>query len=163
MAMGRYKVEASRVINASAARVWAILADYQEGHPAILPPKYFRDLEVVEGGVGAGTVITFQMHLLGATSSARMVVSEPEPGRILQETDASTGVTTTFILDPQGGGQGVRVTFRTELRSRGGPFGVLERFLVRGALRRVYAEELSLLAALAEKGAQTPGASSARR
>jgi hypothetical protein len=41
----------------------------------------------------------------------------------------------------------------TELRSRGGPLGALERFLARSALRRIYAEELALLAALAERDA----------
>lgn len=161
--MRRYQIEATRDINASAERVWAILVDYREGHPAILPRKYFSELEVVEGGVGAGTVIAFQMHLLGTKQSFRMVVTEPEPGRILQETDTSTGVATSFLLDSRGPGQGTRVTFRTELQSRGGPIGVLERFLSTAALRRVYTEELALLAALAEEGAPAAGVSSARR
>ena len=44
------------VMNAPAAKVYEVLSDYQEGHPAILPRKYFIDLTVEEGGRGAGTV-----------------------------------------------------------------------------------------------------------
>ena len=41
-------------IDAPAAKVYGILADYHVGHPSILPPA-FRNLIVEEGGVGAGT------------------------------------------------------------------------------------------------------------
>lgn len=153
--MRAYRVEASREIAAPAERVWGILADYREGHPKILPSRYFQDVVVVEGGIGAGTVVAFRMRLLGQTQVYRMAVTEPEPGRVLRETDTNSGVATTFIVDPLDPGQSVRVTFATELWSRGGPLGALERFLARTALRRVYAEELALLAALAAAGART--------
>jgi hypothetical protein len=153
--MHTYQVSASREIAAPAGRVWGILADYQKGHPKILPSKYFQDVVVVDGGVGAGTVVAFRMRLLGQTQVYRMAVTEPEPGRVLRETDTSSGVATSFVVDPLEPGRRVRVTIVTELRSRGGPLGALERFLARAALRRVYIEELALLAALVESSAST--------
>lgn len=152
--MRKYQIQAARDIAASADRVWEILSDYRTEHPRILPGKYFSELTVLEGGVGAGTVIAFKMRLLGATQSYCMEVTEPEPGRVLLETDKRTGVATAFILDPLDPERRTRVTISTELRSRGGPIGALERFLARSALRRVYQEELDLLAGLAQRESQ---------
>ncbi len=45
---------AERTIPAPAAAVYALLADYRDGHPRILPPA-FSDLTVLQGGIGAGT------------------------------------------------------------------------------------------------------------
>jgi hypothetical protein len=45
-------VSVSAIIHAPAARVYDILADYRQHHPRIVPPEYFRKIEVVEGGVG---------------------------------------------------------------------------------------------------------------
>lgn len=153
--MRAYRIEAAREIDAPAERVWGILADYRTEHPKILPPKYFTDLVAVQGGVGTGTVIAFRMRLLGKTQTYRMAVTEPEPGRVLRETDVSTGVSTSFVIDPLEAGARVRVSIVTELQSRSGPLGALERFLARSALRRVYVEELQLLAALAAAGARS--------
>src|SRR5918993_898798 len=56
-----FTVSAMRRVPAPPAEVYAILADYTEGHPHILPSSYFRNIEVEEGGVGAGTRIRFDM------------------------------------------------------------------------------------------------------
>ena len=56
-----------RRVPAPPAEVYAILADYTEGHPHILPSAYFRNIEVEEGGVGAGTRIRFEMTVLGTS------------------------------------------------------------------------------------------------
>ena len=44
--MTHYHAEASEIINAPPEKVYAILADYHEGHPAILPARYFTGLTV---------------------------------------------------------------------------------------------------------------------
>ena len=50
-------VEESAVIGAPTSKVYDIIADYQNGHPHIVPKKYFKSVEVESGGVGAGSII----------------------------------------------------------------------------------------------------------
>ena len=139
-----YTVTASATIGAPAEIVYTILADYNEGHPHILPRKYFTFLAVERGGVGEGTLIRFGMRAFGRTRVARAAVTEPEPGRVLVETALDEGGTvTTFIVEPEG--RQSRVTFRTELSSAAGLAGAIERFLATRYLRRVYALELQQL------------------
>jgi hypothetical protein len=125
--------------------VYRILADYREGHPSILPPDYFRDLRVEEGGTGAGTRIAVDMRVFGSTRSFRASVSEPEPGRRLVETDVASGVATSFLVEPADREGSSRVTIATRYR-RAGLAGWIERWLAPRFLRRVYAAELALLA-----------------
>jgi hypothetical protein len=143
--MGKsFTVKASARVEAPADVVYGIIADYRNGHPHILPKPYFEWLEVEQGGHGEGTVIRFQMRVLGQTRVLRAAVTEPEPGRVLVETDrGGAGPVTTFVVVPEG--SGAHVTFSTELTSAGGPLGVLERSVLRRVLRRVYAAELKLL------------------
>jgi hypothetical protein len=143
-----HSVEASAEIGAAAERVYGIVADYREGHPRIIPKSFFSGIEVEEGGVGAGTVIRVGVHFAGRRSSFRAAVTEPEPGRVLVETDLDGGPVTTFTCEPFGPGR-TRVTISTLLQRRGKRLGLFERFLTRRFLRRVYAEELKLLAAAA--------------
>ena len=155
--MRTYRVSASGVVNAPAGRVYAILADYRDGHPHIVPRPPFGALEVEQGGVGAGTVIRYPMRLLGRTRTYRAAVTEPEPGRVLVETDVDTGAVTTFTVEPGAGGRSARVTITTDVPTRGGPLGVLERFLVTRLLRPTYVRELRQLADFAEGRSRTPG------
>jgi hypothetical protein len=142
--MKSYWVSASALIEARASRVYAILADYRHGHPQILPEKYFRSMDIEEGGIGAGTTLLLEMRALGRTRFMRLMVSEPAPGRLLVERDVETGAATTFLVEA--GGPFTRVTITTELKSRGGPLGWLERWFTSALLRRVYSRELKLLA-----------------
>jgi Polyketide cyclase / dehydrase and lipid transport len=148
--MPRHQVSATGVVRAAPARVYAILADYRDGHPHVLPRPPFGDLIVEEGGVGAGTVIRFDMRVLGRTRRARGVVTEPEPGRVLAET-YEDGTVTTFTVEPCDEGRHARVTIATDLQTRGWLLGMIERWLVTRLLRPVYVRELALLAAFAEK------------
>ena len=150
--MNHYRVGASALVRAPARRVYAILADYREGHPRILPPRWFRALEVERGGTGAGTVIRVTMRVMGRTRTMNAVVSEPEPGRVLMESFVGGGPVTTFTVTPAGPERrDAQVTISTELTARGGPLlGVVERLMTRLTLRRIYAEELALLAAYPE-------------
>ena len=147
--MGKsFTVKASASVGAPPEIVYGIIADYRNGHPHILPRKYFEWLEVEQGGRGAGTVIRFQMRMLGQTRVLRAVISEPDPGRVLVETDTGgVGPVTTFTVEPEGSDS--RVTFSTELTSAGGPLGILERFVLRRILRRIYARELEQLGRVA--------------
>jgi hypothetical protein len=141
-----YTVTASADMDAPPERVYAIIADYHDGHPRILP-KQFRNLTVEQGGIGAGTIIRFEVRTFGQTQHFRAVVSEPEPGRVLVEENLEPAPSrTTFTVLESPSGKGTRVTFTTEMTSRGGPLGALERFLSRRVLRKMYREELALLA-----------------
>lgn len=139
---------ASATIQAPAATVYGIIADYREGHPSILPPNYFRNLEVDAGGTGAGTRIRFEMRMLGATRTVRGEVTEPEPGRRLVETYPDSGARTTFLVEPVVDGRAAHVTISTRYENAGLP-GWVEWLLVPGLLRRIYHAELANLAAVA--------------
>jgi hypothetical protein len=145
------KVEAAMRIDAPPERIYSLIADYRSGHTRILPPKYFKGLQVEEGGVGDGTVIRFAIRILGRTLIGRAMVTEPQPGRELVETDVVTGIPTTFRLAPEAGRTGTRVTISTDLGSAKG-LKRLEAFIAKPFLRRIYVEELSLLKAVAERG-----------
>jgi hypothetical protein len=147
--MGKtFTVKASSKVNAPAEVVYGIIADYRNGHPQILPRKYFEWLEVEQGGRGAGTVIRFQMRVLGQTRVLRAAITEPDPGRVLVETDTSgEGPVTTFTVEPEG--SDAHVTFSTELSSAGGLLGVVERLVLKRLLRRIYARELEQLGRVA--------------
>lgn len=44
--MTTFHVEESMLINARAKDLYAVVADYHTGHPAILPKPYFQELTV---------------------------------------------------------------------------------------------------------------------
>jgi hypothetical protein len=133
-------VEASRRIQAPAARIYSVLADYHVGHPRILASA-FSNLTVEQGGIGAGTIITFDMRLLGRTNRVRGVVTEPEPGRVLVETYPESRVVTTFRVEPAGAGESV-VTISSVIPARHYLTHALERWMVTRALAPVFEEEL---------------------
>jgi len=143
---------ASALIEAPPHTVYAILADYHRGHPEILPKPPFVSLEVEEGGIGAGTVISTKMRVLGQIQTFRAVVTEPEPGRVLVEA-TDTGYVTTFTVEPRAEGRHSYVTFFTEMTGRSGVLGALERWFVKRLLQPTYVRELGLLAAAATRGA----------
>ena len=130
------------MIHAPAARVYGILADYRLHHPRIVPPEYFRKLEVVAGGVGAGTRTRIEMRVLGITKHATHIIREPEPGRVLEEVDADGFSITTFVVDPADNGASANVSIRTTFTVRPGLLGAIERLLTASVLRRIYAKEL---------------------
>lgn len=144
--MGYYHVRVEQVIAASPAQLYAIVADYQAGHRKILPPAYFRELVVEQGGRGTGTVVRTVMEVMGSRRTFRLEVSEPQPGRVLQETDPTTGTVTTFTFDPLGEGRETRVVIETKAPTSPGFIGWVERLLNPRLLRRIYQDELALLA-----------------
>ncbi len=144
-----HDVSVTRRIEAPAARVYGIFADYREAHPRILPPRFFSDLEVEEGGYGAGTRLVVRMKFGGRTRSMRGIVTEPEPGRRLVETYPEDQTETSFVVNPRPVEGACTVTISTTLPRRRGPLGWIERRVVLRLLRRMYAEELERVAAYA--------------
>ena len=80
------RVVAERAVGAPAEQVYRLIADFDRHHPRFLPSA-FSEFRVEEGGVGAGTVHSFRMTAGGRARSFRMRVAEPEPGRVLTESD----------------------------------------------------------------------------
>jgi hypothetical protein len=143
--IAKYTITASTHIDAPPDRVYGIIADYRTGHPNILP-KAFRNFAVEQGGIGAGTIVRFDVHAYGTATKCRAIVTEPEPGRVLVERNVEpTESTTTFTVLPGANG-GTDVTFVTEAQSRGGIAGAIERWMSMRFLKKLYAEELQLLA-----------------
>jgi len=130
-------VAVSGTVPAPAARVYALIADYRKGHPRILPPRYFGSLEVLAGGVGAGTEIRFQMRVLGTRRTLRAMITEPEPGHVLVESYPESGTVTTFTVAPDAPGRQTTVTIATELPKGTGILSTFEQWLARRFLSRV--------------------------
>jgi hypothetical protein len=127
--------------------VYDLIADYRDGHTRIVPPKYFKSLDVEQGGFGAGTVIRVTMHLLGADRTYRAKVTEPDPGRVITETDLENGLATSFIVTPVG--DATDVTISTAIPHLPGFVAAVQRWLVKRMLPQIYREELQLIDAQA--------------
>jgi hypothetical protein len=147
--MKKQVAKVSKIIHAPVAKIYEVIADYRTKHPRILPKPYFLSLDVEEGGFGAGTIVNFQMRILGQTRSFRSLITEPEPGRVLLETDLSSGVATRFDFMPLDNDQHSRVMITTELENVGTVEGVVAKLM----LQKIYRQELALLARFAEGNA----------
>lgn len=146
---GTYFISESAIIPARRERVYSILANYNDGHPRILP-RQFSNLIVEQGGVGAGTVIRFRVNILGKTQNFHGEVSEPDPGRILVEKYFEPqGIVTTFTIDPGTAPADSRVTISTTAPVRQGFRGAIEKILSPLLLRPIYRQELANLARVA--------------
>jgi hypothetical protein len=145
VAPNEYAVTARARVNAPPERVYAIIADYRVGHPAILP-KQFTSLVVETGGTGAGTVIRCELRVLGQKQAFRAAVTEPQPGRVLVETIIEGDpLVTSFTVDPADGGRASEVTISSVITRKPGVRGIIERFLSPRILAPMYRDELQLL------------------
>ena len=158
--MQSYRVSASRRIDASPAQVYAIIADYKQHHPHIVPPEFFTRLEVLEGGVGAGTRTRVHMQVLGKRRVFEQVITEPEPGRLLMEANADGSAVSTFTVEASGSGS--HVTIETEVPLQTGIQGALERLAVSLLFPRIYKKELARLAEYAGRQQTHPRTVSVR-
>jgi hypothetical protein len=148
--MSRIRFEAAETIDARPEVIWDILTDYREAHPSILP-KAFGPLEVEQGGKGAGTVMRFSLHVAGTTRNFHQTVSEPEPGRVLVESNTDGSGETTFTLTPVDDGRRTHLRIVTAMDAHGGLMGALERMMTPRMILPIYHEELGNLAALAKR------------
>ena len=152
--MSNITVSYSADIDAGAHAVYAVFADYEVAHPAILPKDTFKSLTVIEGGYGEGTVFDMVMRVMGKDYPSRMDVSEPEPGRVMVETEREQDLRTTFTVDPLGPERS-RLTIETVTPRKPGLAGMIEAALTPRILRGIYRKEVeNLKAYLAEAEAQ---------
>ncbi len=86
------------------------------------------------------------MRVLGGTRTVRLAVAEPEPGRVLLESEIDGTAATTFTVDSEGGGAASRVTIDTTFAFKGGVGGAVEAFLTAWMLSKIYRRQLELLA-----------------
>jgi len=144
--MRQGRVEVSAEIEAQPQEIYAVVADYRNGHPRILPEEYLRDLEVEAGGYGAGTVIRFRVRAFGIERQARATVSEPEPGRVLVETEMTSNIVTTYTLTAQSEGKTtLQITSAWQISRN--PFVALQQAFYPKLMRSMDAKELELIAA----------------
>ncbi len=149
----KVRIGTEREMSAPAGIVYRILADYREHHPAILPFA-FTNYVLEAGGIGAGTIVRFDLSAGGRTTHHRSRIDEPALGRVLTETDLDTGAVTRFEVTPLISGCVVRIT--TTFDASPGPMGWMERMLAPRMLRRIYDEELENLERHAAALAATP-------
>ncbi|MDX6393650.1 MAG: hypothetical protein QOJ73_4713 [Streptosporangiaceae bacterium] len=139
-------VSAERTVDAPAGAVYGYIADMRGHHPHFLPPA-FSDFQVESGGVGEGTITRFTLTAGGRTRQYRMKVAEPEPGRVLTESDTGSSAVTTFTVTPQGGQSVVQIA--TTWEGAGGIGGFFESLFAPRVMRSIYADELERLDAYA--------------
>ena len=160
--MNTYVISATARLNAPPRRVYDTIANYHTGHPRILPDA-FSNLVVEHGGVGAGTIIRFDVRVMGRTTRFRAEISEPEPGRVLIERNVlGNDAVNTFTVDPGAHAGESVVTIRTEMTHRGGVIGAIEKFITQRVLKPLYAEELRRLEAAAADPAGTAASATDR-
>ena len=140
-------ISGAAVIPAPPQRVYGIIADYRSGHTHIIPPKYFRNLVVEEGGIGAGTKVRFEMVMFGKVQQAQSIITEPEPGRVLVESTTDGLAVTRFIVEARDGGRAANVTISTDLKNQ----GLIGNAIIKFLFKRIYREELALLAEFAAR------------
>src|ERR1700761_5973062 len=139
--MGVIQVNAERTVNAPADTVFGYIRDMNV-HPKFLPPA-FSDFHVESGGVGPGTVATFKVTPGGRTRDYRMTVDEPEPGRVLRESDANSSLITKFTVTPREGDQSAasQVEISTSWQGAGGIGGFFERTFAPRAMKAIYDDQ----------------------
>jgi len=135
-------VFAEGLVGAPADRVYELIADHREHHPKFLPSN-FSNYEIEQGGVGAGTITTFTVTAGGGSRNYRMRVAEPEPGRVLTESDTTSSLVTTWTVTPEG--DQTRVRIETRWDGAKGMGGFFERVFAPPAMRRIYNDELRRL------------------
>jgi uncharacterized membrane protein len=140
------------MVDAPADTVYRYIADMREHHPRFLPPA-FSDFRVESGGVGAGTITRFKVTAGGRTREYRMSVAEPEPGRILTESDTGSSLVTTTTVSRQGDASLVQIS--TTWDGAGGIGGLFERMFAPKVMRAIYADELKRLDAYAREHRST--------
>lgn len=144
--MAEIRVMAEGPVAAPAEQLYHYLADYRQHHPRFLPPA-FSDFRVESGGVGAGTITRFTVTAGGRTRQYRMKVEEPEPGRVITESDTGSSLVTTTTVTPRDGASFVQIS--TAWDGAGGIGGFFERTFAPRVMRAIYADELDRLNAYA--------------
>jgi len=146
--MGTVHAHREAIIAAPADTVYRYLADMVDHRPKFLP-QAFSEFAVESGGAGAGTITRFKVTAGGRTREYQMKVTEPDPGRVLVESDTRSSLVTTFTVTPEGDSS--RVAISTVWNGAGGIGGFFERTFAPRAMKRIYADELARLDAYARE------------
>jgi uncharacterized protein YndB with AHSA1/START domain len=133
--MAEIHVETSRQIAAPPERVYKRLSDYGPGRLAWMPTANYSELSVVKGGTGAGTEVTYRLKVGPKQRVYKMLVSAPEPGSSLVETDSASSMVFTWKVQPDGAGS--RVTAASSWRGGSGIRGFMERLFAPGGVKRM--------------------------
>jgi uncharacterized protein YndB with AHSA1/START domain len=142
--VGDIAVAVEKTYNAPPETVFAALANYADVRERILAPE-FTDFRVLEGGVGAGTRISYNLH--ATKKRVRQVdaeVSEPVAGRQLLERDSNSTLTVLWEVTPVSVDRS-QVTVRLNWQGAGGIGGFFERRFAPAGIQRIYRTELDNL------------------
>jgi hypothetical protein len=140
--MTEIRVSAHRWMNLSAEVVYQCIANYRDHHHRFLPPA-FSDYHVLQGGHGTGTVVSVNITAAGRTRFYRLEVTEPIPGRMVQEVDTRSSLVTRFQILPAA--TGCDVVIATRWQGSGGVGGFFERLSAPIVTRRLFQDELRRL------------------
>ena len=135
-------MEQAGSVGACADRTYRLIAD-DEHHRHFLPDS-FSDFETLQKGTGAGTLHRFTVHAAGRTREYTMRVAEPEPGRVITETDQDSSLVTSFTVTPSSADT-CQVLISTSWDGGGGIGGFFERLVTPRVMRRMYVDELARL------------------
>lgn len=142
--MSEIAVTVEQTYDASPETVFAALADYAAVRPNILAPE-FTDFKVLEGGVGAGTRISYNLHATKKrVRPVEAAVSEPVAGRQLLESDQNSSLAVLWEVEPATEGHS-RLRVRVNWQGAGGVGGFFERRFAPAGIRRIYRTELERL------------------
>jgi hypothetical protein len=140
--MAKNTVTVQRTIPGTASSVYGILRDYETKHPQILPPA-FENYRVESGGLGAGTVVAFDIKAGGRARSYRMEIEEPQIGNRMIERDLNSSLVTTYTVMPHANGATVRI--ETTWDGAKGIGGFFEKLFAPKAMQGLYNEVLERL------------------
>lgn len=144
--MSQNHYETVALIPAPPAAVYAVLADYRRGHMKIMPKQYIRQLEIESGGQGDGTVFRYRVRAYGIERTARAVVSEPEPGRVLVERETTSSLVTTFAVTPAMNGDQAHVQIAAHWEPAPTLWGRFQQIFYPTVLKNIFTQELNALA-----------------
>lgn len=139
--MGQVSASSTVLVNAAPDAVLAEVADYVNVRPKILPEQY-SDYQVIQGGVGAGTVAKWKLQ--ATKSRVREVQASVDvAGRTVIEKDANSSMITNWTVAPAGTGS--TVTVKTSWTGAGGVKGFFEKIFAPLGLRKIQAATLENL------------------
>lgn len=139
-------VTAERTLDLPSSETYGYIIDYTTHHGAWLPPAY-SEYRVTAGGVGAGTAFSYHLNTGRRERDYHMQVTEPVPGRTIQEADNGSSLTNTWTVEPRGEGSVVRI--ETRWQGAGGVGGFFERTFAPRAVQALHTDTLARLAAYA--------------
>ena len=139
--MGQVSAASTVLIDADPATVLGAVADYQAMRPKILS-EHYSGYQVLEGGQGAGTVVTWKLQ--ATKSRSRDVRADVDvAGHTVIEKDVNSSMVTNWTVAPAGPGSSV--TVKTSWRGAAGIGGFFEGLFAPIGLRRIQAEVLGNL------------------